>query len=315
MHQTSEVAPGIFEILIRSAGTPPLPGMGGAGGSQFAAWLLTGDSPTLIEPGPTVAAKEALQAVEELGYDPDSIQYLVPTHVHVDHGGGCGWVAQQLPRLKVAVHSRGAKHLLDPSRLIQSTAMVFGERWEEGFGPILPVPKDRLLVHEEGDALPLGGRRHRFYYAPGHAPHHWAIFDEERRILYCGEALGQPALDSTLVGPPTSPPLFELDDAIKTIEKLGKLEIAQLLYSHFGHGRRAPREAIAEVDRSTREFAGIIRQSFSDGLDPKAIDKRLQEWCDRNGYPPRRSFQGTIQPYLAYFKRQSQSAQPHPRAN
>ncbi|MBI3953863.1 MAG: MBL fold metallo-hydrolase, partial [Chloroflexi bacterium] len=101
MHQSQEVAPGVFEIIIRGAGTPPLPGMGGA--SQFAAWFLTGASPTLIEPGPTVAAKEALQAIAALGYDPDAIQYLVPTHIHVDHGGGCGWVAQQLPRLKVAV--------------------------------------------------------------------------------------------------------------------------------------------------------------------------------------------------------------------
>ncbi|MBI3953660.1 MAG: MBL fold metallo-hydrolase, partial [Chloroflexi bacterium] len=242
-----------------------------------------------------------------LGYDPDAIQYLVPTHIHVDHGGGCGWVAQQLPRLKVAVHSRGARHLLDPSRLIQSTAMVFGERWEEGFGPILPVPADRLLVREEGAALSLGGRRHRFYYAPGHAPHHWAIMDEERRILYCGEAMGQPAGDSKMVGPPTSPPLFELDDALQTIEKLSQLDVAQLYYSHYGHGTQPPQEAMVAVLLSTREFAQIIREGFEDSQDVRAIDRRLQDWCARQGYPVRRPFDGTIQPYLAYFRRQAQA--------
>jgi len=312
LYKSQQVAPGVFEIIIHATGTPPLPGMS-AGYSQFAAWFLSGETPTLIEPGPTVVAKEALQAIEALGYDPDAIQYLVPTHVHVDHGGGCGWVAQQLPRLKVAVHSKGARHLLDPSRLIQGTAMVFGERWEEGFGPILPVPADRLLVQDEGDALPLGGRRHRFYYAPGHAPHHWAIFDEERRILYCGEAMGLPSPDSAMVGPPTSPPLFEVEDAMRTIEKLSHLDVAELYYSHHGHGTRPVPEAMAAVGRSTKEFAQIIREGFQSGQDSSAIDRKLQEWCERNGYPARRSFGGTIQPFLAYFKRQAQSAQPQPR--
>ena len=141
------------------------------------------------------------KAAEELGLSRP--EYIIPTHIHLDHAGGLGRLAEVFPETKIVVNRQGAKHMAEPSRLIKSTRMAFGDDFESAYGPILPVPESRLKLVRDGERLAVGSRELLIVHTPGHAGHHIAIFDTKTRGLFCGESLG------LIYGPgypPPSPP-------------------------------------------------------------------------------------------------------------
>jgi len=142
------------------------------------AYLVIGDEASaLVEPGCTTSATRLLNEEGQLGLDMNSVSYIIPTHIHVDHAGGIGFLMQHMPGARAVLHPKGALHMKDPSRVIRGTGLAFGDTWEEHFGPILPVPEDRILVVEDGDAISLGNRNLTTVFTPGHAPHHISVLD------------------------------------------------------------------------------------------------------------------------------------------
>ena len=127
-----EIFPGVFEM--RTTYGRDTAGLFTEGAFPHAVWFVAGPTSALLDPGPTVVAEETLEALQGMGYDPNDIEYVVPSHIHVDHGGGCGWLVKELPKAKAVIHSRGAPFMLDVSRLVAGTAAVFGEDWEDIFG-------------------------------------------------------------------------------------------------------------------------------------------------------------------------------------
>lgn len=222
---TFEVAPGVTAIDTFMGGRE----------RYTAAYLLTASQPTLVETGPGTSVEPVARAIEALGIAPDALAHIVLTHIHLDHAGGVGSLAGRFPNATVWVHERGARHLADPSRLVASTTRVYGaERMALLFGPVEPVPAERLRVLDEASPLEIGGRTLRALDTPGHASHHLALVDSSTGVVFTGDALGIHVPDLPVLRPATPPPEFDLELAIASIERIRGAAPSTLLFAHFG---------------------------------------------------------------------------------
>src|SRR5581483_1563498 len=180
MPDHSAVADGTTMLDTRLAGLPGI----------TAAFLVDGPSPALVETGARTSAPALLDALAAEGVGPDDLAWIVLTHVHLDHCGGTGLVAEAFPRARVVVHRRGARHLVSPGRLVAASAEVYGER-APIFGGLDPVAQERIVAAEDGHRVPLGdGRELVMVEALGHARHHMVVLDERTGTVLAGDALG-----------------------------------------------------------------------------------------------------------------------------
>jgi glyoxylase-like metal-dependent hydrolase (beta-lactamase superfamily II) len=240
-------------------------------------YFLVDDVSVLIEPGSTTTASKLLTSSKELGLSLEDIAYIIPTHIHVDHGGGAGYLAQYLPQAKVVLHPKAVAHMIDPSRLIQGTRLVFGEDFEKVFGPILPVPESQIHIASEREVIQLVGRELRIFFSPGHASHHISIQDSLTEGLFCGEALGLLSANVPGVVLPAAAPPFDLELYLETIEKLRKLSPKLLFYSHDGVRSDVAR-LIKQVKENSLAFGNIIQSALEAGEDQQKILERLSEY-------------------------------------
>lgn len=248
--------------------------------SLFTVYLIKESQGVVIEPGPGALVPRIQEAMKKLGLK--DLAYIIPTHIHVDHAGGAGKLAKLFPKAKVLVHPSGVKHVVDPSRLIESTRKVFGEDFEAGFGPILPVPESQIKSVADGEIIKVGGRELQIIYAPGHAPHHIAIFDRSVKGIFCGEALGLPGGEGnrTLL-PAVAPPSFEQEIYIETMEKLRKLGARILFYAHGGVVGHDVDKLITQAEKNTRIIGDIILQALKQGGTTEDINRRVKESASR----------------------------------
>jgi glyoxylase-like metal-dependent hydrolase (beta-lactamase superfamily II) len=267
------------------------------------AYLLLDDVPALIDPGSTSAASALLNNLTGLGFDPAKASYIIPTHIHLDHGGGAGYLAQQLPGAKLVFHPRGAKYMADPSRLVSSFRLVFGEHFEETLGPVLPVPEDRIHVAGDGEVIRLGKRELTIHFSPGHASHHIAIQDSLTGALFCGDALGYISDDTPDVPFPVGLPPFDPVTYLETIEKLARLSPKIICYAHHG-----ARTGVDNLIRLVREicaaFGDIIEKALAAGEDDHGISLRILEYAKR--YSPEAELpiivEASVSGYIDYFR-------------
>jgi len=197
--------------------------------SGIASYLLSDG--TLVEAGPASTTPALLAGIHAAGYDPHRITRLLVTHIHLDHAGAAGvLLTRHLPNAKVYVHPKGAKHVIDPSKLIASATRLYGARMGELWGEILPVPEDRVVVIADGDMVgPL-----RAIETPGHAVHHHAYYDASSGVVFTGDVAGVRMPGSRYVRPPTPPPELDLDAWAASIERLRELAPRRLCLTHFG---------------------------------------------------------------------------------
>jgi glyoxylase-like metal-dependent hydrolase (beta-lactamase superfamily II) len=244
--------------------------------SPFTVYLIKESQGVVIEPGPAALAPRIQEAMKQLGLK--DLAYIIPTHIHVDHAGGAGKLAQLFPGAKVLVHPAGLKHAVDPSKLIQSTKTVFGDDFEAGFGPILPVPQSQIKSVEDGEIIMVGNRELQIIYAPGHAPHHMVIFDRSVNGIFCGEALGLPGGEGnrTLL-PAVAPPSFDQGIYLETMEKLRKLGARTLFYSHGGVVGHDTDRLIKQAEEFTRITGEIILKALKEGGTNGEINRRVKE--------------------------------------
>jgi glyoxylase-like metal-dependent hydrolase (beta-lactamase superfamily II) len=250
----------------------PVPGSN----TIFAVYLIKESEGILIEPGPSAATLSIRDGMSRLGMK--ELAYIIPTHIHVDHAGGTGALAQLFPQAKVLVHPAGMKHIVDPSRLIESTKTVFGPDFEASLGTILPVPENQIKVPEDGEIISLNGRELQIIYAPGHAPHHIAILDLTVQGLFCGEALGLPSESAEPFPlPAVAPPSFDQELYLETMERLRKLDANILFYSHGGVGRE-PDKLISIAEENTHALGDIILNALKEGEAAEAISRRVGDY-------------------------------------
>lgn len=270
----------------------------------FSVYLIREDGGALVEPGPAINTPGILQGLAHIGYDPARLQLIIPTHIHLDHGGGTGLLAQKFPQAKAVIHPDGKRHMVDPSRLIQSTRMAFGEDFEDRYGPILAIPEGQLIIPQDGEVIKLGSRELQVVYSPGHAPHHLSILDRKSGGLFCGEALGVPAPGTNVPVPFAAPPGFDLEVYLATMEKLKALKPRLLFYSHGPVGRE-PEKLISLAQQTSREYGDLILAGLKAGKGEEEIVQQVKDYLTRRtGIADERLLPGmTVAGYAFYFKR------------
>lgn len=207
------------------------------------AYLVSGTQPALVETGAQTSVHAVRNALDDLGMAPDDLAWIVLTHVHLDHCGGVGDLALAFPRATIVVHTRGAPHLADPSRLVAASAKVYAEHMPL-YGGLTAVAEDRIMAVEGGATIGLGGTRELVMIdAPGHARHHLAVLDEATGTVMAGDALGVQLAGAGLY-PAIPPPEFDLTQSLETLERLAGLAPETLLLGHYGPVPD-PQEAIA----------------------------------------------------------------------
>ncbi len=210
-----------------------------------AAFLIGGGGRyAFIESGTSPSVPSLLALLAERGIAREAVDYVMPTHVHLDHAGGAGALLRELPAARLVIHPRGAKHMIDPSKLIAGATAVYGEAaLRATYGEILPVPAERVLVADVAPdrdfELTLGGRRLRFIDAPGHAAHHYAIWDERTRGWFSGDVFGLSYREFDHQGrayliPTTTPVQFDPEGWRRSLARILERQPAHVYLTHYG---------------------------------------------------------------------------------
>jgi glyoxylase-like metal-dependent hydrolase (beta-lactamase superfamily II) len=253
----TDLGHGVFQIDTRMAGYDGI----------TAGYLIRADRPCLVETGTAPSAPIVRDALAALGVGRRDLATVVVTHIHLDHAGGTGDIAAMFPSAEVVVHELGARHLADPSRLMASARMVYGDELDDLFGILAPTPADRIRAVQRTGVVDLGsGRRLESHYSPGHAKHHVGLIDSVSGDLYVGDAAGIYIQETGDMRPATPPPDFDLDVALASLRTFAALQPARLLFSHFGPVT-AVEDALARSAEEIRLWVDATRHARAAGMD------------------------------------------------
>jgi glyoxylase-like metal-dependent hydrolase (beta-lactamase superfamily II) len=268
----------------------------------FAVYFIKDGGGAIVEPGPAVLVPQIQGAVAELGLSEPN--YIIPTHLHLDHAGGVGRLAQLFPDTKIVVNKQGVRHIVEPSRLIKSTRMAFGDDFESVYGAILPVPESQLKVVADGERLAVGSRELVMLYTPGHAPHHISIFDTKTKGLFCGEALGLIYGPGYPPLPAVAPPSFDMELYLNDMERLKALKPKLLFYSH-GSVAGEPERLIATVMENTRLVGDFILRHLKAGQSDEVITSHVGDYLrDQFGASlDEYELLSNVKGYIHYFRK------------
>ncbi len=232
-----------------------------------AVYVVEASEPALIEAGPQADHDRIVAALDHLGMQPDDLAHVVVTHIHMDHAGGVGALLERYPRATVWVHEVGARHLVDPGRLVASTARTYGEdRMRALYGSMTPVAPDRLRAVAGGDRIELGDRALTTVHTPGHASHHVALHDDRSGAMWTGEAIGSYLPWATCFRPALPPPEVDVERALASIAAMRSRRPTALLTSHYGtvpHTDEAFERSVARI----RSWADAVEGVLRDHLD------------------------------------------------
>lgn len=249
----AEVARGITAIDTGMAGQREL----------NAVYLVASSEPCLVETGPGADGPVVGDALERLGVARGDLAHVVVTHIHMDHAGGAGALLARYPRATLWVHERGAAHVVDPSRLIASTARTYGEqRMRDLYGETLPCPAARVRPVVDADLIPLGDRGLEVLHTPGHASHHIALLDDATGSLFTGEAIGSYLPWGDCYRPALPPPEVDVEAALHSIERMRERLPAALLTSHFGVVTD-PEEGFERSAARIRDWSEAVRRELT----------------------------------------------------
>ena len=270
----------------------------------IACYLVDGDEPAIIDPGPATTLERLETELGERGVGRDGLRHILLTHIHLDHAGATGHLVERFPHATVHVHEEGAPHMVDPDRLVSSTRRTFGALHDRLWGEVRPVPEDRIRPWRPGDEESRAGLRP--VATPGHISHHLAYLDEEDGTLFAGDSMGI-ALAGGPQHPPTPPPAVNLPDWARTLEVIGTIAPARFGATHFGfhddvEERRVQlkerlealearvRAAIATGPDAELEDAERFEQEVRSELAPYMGEERVHRYFDM--FPARTDWAG-----------------------
>lgn len=204
---------------------------------------------------------------------PEEIDFILLTHIHMDHAGGVGTAIKVMSRAKVIAHSGARSHLVDPTRLWKASLKTLGDLALK-YGSIEAVPENRIMAATDQMEIDLGrGLKLEIYPTPGHAPHHLSIFNRANGILLAGEAAGV-CVDGTIR--PATPPPFKLEETLSSIEKLMALKPQKICYGHFGCYDNAP-ERLKLVRQKLLVWYETVNSTVRAGMNPEEILEILRQ--------------------------------------
>lgn len=240
----------------------------------IASYLVVGpEAPVLVETGPSSTLPTLLARLADHGVRPEQVRDVLVTHIHLDHAGAAGWWARQ--GAKVYVHSVGAPHLIDPSKLLASASRIYGDQMEPMWGEILPAPVERVVAVDDGDHIRAGGLTFTALDTPGHARHHhvYRIGD----IAFTGDAAGIRLPESRWIDLPAPPPEFDLEVWKSTLARLRREKLDVIYPTHFGP-TSAVDEQLDGLEALLEEAVGQVRELMEEGLDRATMIPRFEQW-------------------------------------
>ena len=260
----TKIGSGVLEIDTRLGGWEKV----------TAGYLVEGPDPVLVETGSQTSVPALLAALDTLGVGAEELAGVAVTHIHLDHAGGVGDVAKAFPNATVYVHEKGARHLADPARLVESAARVYGELLDQLYGRLDPTPAERLHVLADGEIIRVSPTRTLTSIdSPGHAKHHLALHDSDSGILFVGDAVGVRLPDAGILRPSTPPPDFDLDQALHSMSRFAERSPAGVALAHYGLVPD-PTTILDEAAATLRRWASVAEQAWKDGEDIAAALER-----------------------------------------
>ncbi len=243
--------------------SPPI-----AGYERFmGAYLFFGEKKALVDVGPRVTIPNLVSALAELGISPLEIDYIILTHIHIDHAGGTGTALKKMKRARVVAHARSIPHLVDPTRLWESSLKTLGDLATK-YGRIEPVPEARIIAAQDLAEIDLGRNlKLTILLTPGHAPHHLSLFERTSGVLIAGEVAGVYVHG---VARPATPPPFRLEEALSSIDRLITLRPDKICYGHFGCSDHAL-DRLARAREKLLFWHEIINSPAMSGRTPEDI--------------------------------------------
>ena len=268
------IAPGILQLDTRLGGIDRM----------TAGFLIEGPEPALVETGSQTSAATVRDALIEAGIGPGDLRWLIVTHIHLDHAGAVGDLAREFPSATVVVHEKGARHLVDPSRLIESAGRVYGPLLDELYGRLDPVPADRLLAAGDGLRLETGAGALVMVDSPGHAKHHHAVLHEPSGTLMVGDAVGVRLPDLGVLRPATPPPDFDLEQATASLRRFRELRRERVALTHYGLVPD-PEATLVEAEDVLHHWVGVAERALASAADA-GVDGVAAALADAFAEPP-----------------------------
>jgi glyoxylase-like metal-dependent hydrolase (beta-lactamase superfamily II) len=260
-----------------------------------AAYLLVEEGrAAFVDTGANHGVPRLLAALSAAGLEPSAVDWLIVTHVHLDHAGGAGLLLQSLPNARLVVHPRGARHMIDPSALFEGARAVYGDaEMARSYGTLVPVPAERVLTTHDGMTLELAGRPLHFIDTPGHARHHHAIWDERSRGFFSGDTFGLSYREFDVatrpwLTPTVTPVQFEPEPFKASVRRLLGFEPESMYLTHFGRVGDVARlgdmllEQIDALVALARECAGAQQERHArlrQGIGRFYLDRLRAHGC------------------------------------
>jgi len=239
--------------------------------------IVEGGRAAFVDSGTNFAVPRLLAALDDLGLARDAVDFVIPTHVHLDHAGGAGLLMQSLPKATMLVHPRGTRHMIDPTALYQGALAVYGQAaMDREYGTLVPVPAERVLATDDGMTVQLAGRPLQFIDTPGHARHHHCIWDERSRGWFTGDTFGLSyrEFDSAAGAwamPTSSPVQFEPEALRQSITRLLAREPQRMYLTHYG-----------EVGGQASDVRRLAAMLFEQLDDMVALGQSLRDAAGRH---------------------------------
>lgn len=276
-------------------------------------YLIEDEKVALIESGTSWDVHRILGALKRFDRRPAEVDYIIVSHVHLDHAGGAGFLLKEMRKARVLVHEKGYKHLLDPTRLLTSASNALQDMANE-FGTMIPIRSDRLQAVKEGDKLELGGRELIFLHSPGHAPHQMTVHDTRNNCLYVGDAAGLYFPEDSLLLPITPPPSFDLKENLLSMQRFLELKPKALLFSHFGPHER-PEEAIRTQLQLYPEWSDYVGRNRLSKDEESMVEHLYSRHCsDASHYDHeflRRRIRNSVNGLVTYHQRLEDASKVH----
>ena len=261
----------------------------------IASFLLlaeAGTSAAIVETGPTTCLDRLTAGLEENGVSPEDVRGVFVTHIHLDHAGASGHLAELLPNAAFYVHEVGYPHLADPSKLVKSASRIYGERMNELWGEARPVPEDRLKILADGGQTEAAGGLLVAHDTPGHAYHHLAYLEPDSGALFAGDVAGIRLPGQSYVRPPTPPPEIDVEAWMGSINAIRRLESATLRPTHFGSYDDVGRH-LGELEQRLQDWLLFVEGRMDEGSGREEIAEELKIKGDAEmiaeGAPPEES--------------------------
>lgn len=256
--------------------------------------IREGDRLAFVDTGTARALPILLDVVASLGLTPGDVDWVIPTHVHLDHAGGAGDLMAGCPNARLVAHPNAAPHLIDPSRLTAGAMAVYGEEaFSREFGAITPVPESRVQVAENGTEVDLNGRTLTFIDTPGHANHHGCVFDSVSEGIFTGDTFGiaykeLDTADGPLLFAPTTPVAFDPDAWLLSLDRILGFGPRVAYLTHFCE-LDDPTGHVGTLRDSIRDLANIALAEEGNADEQResrlrtAVDAHFLERARRNG--------------------------------